>query len=267
MVGPGEMPVGGPGVSSTRRSVQAAAESSTQLTLQQRQYEREKAAAEAARKKEESGERNPDRFPFEEYYFADVKGGAIERALSLPPGDYDVFYGIVDRTRVATSSPVVIRRTINIPNFWNDELRLSSVILIKDLRQLKTPLAARDQPEHPYTFGIADVVPVDSPTFGKDDVLSVLYQLCNYGAPDADVAAEYSFYHDVNGARTLFNRTEPQFLSDGDLPPAAAWQTQGFVMQAVPLKPFPSGRYELEITARDRLTRATAKATVDFTVR
>jgi hypothetical protein len=34
----------------------------------------------------------------------------------------------------------------------------------------------------------------------------------------------------------------------------------------VPLSPFPSGQYELEVMVRDRLTRATAKATVAFTV-
>jgi len=39
------------------------------------------------------------------------------------------------------------------------------------------------------------------------------------------------------------------------------------VMQTVPLAPFPPGRYELEITAHDRLTRATARSVVTFTVK
>src|SRR4051812_15370588 len=46
-VSPGEMPIGGPAASSIRQSTQAAAEASTMLTLQQRQYEKEKAEAEA----------------------------------------------------------------------------------------------------------------------------------------------------------------------------------------------------------------------------
>ena len=127
---------------------------------------------------------------------------------------------------------------------------MSSVIFVKDVRHLKAPLLEKDQPDHPYTLGIAEIVPVESTTFTRDEVLSVLYQLCNYGAPDVDVAADYSFYHDVNGKRTLFNRTDPQFLGDTDLPPPSAWETQGFVMQNVPLQPFPPGRYELEIAAR-----------------
>ena len=31
-------------------------------------------------------------------------------------------------------------------------------------------------------------------------------------------------------------------------------------MQTVPLQPFPPGRYELEVTVRDRLTRGSAKS-------
>jgi len=266
-VSPGEMPVGGAGINSSRQNIQAAAEASGQLALQQRQYEREKEAQEVLKKKEEARQHDPYLFPFEEYYFGDVKERAIARAIALPPGDYDVFIAVVDRSRVVTSTPTVIRRTVTVPNFWNDELRLSSLILVKSVRRLKTPLSDKDQPEHPYTLGTADIVPVETAAFGSDEVLSVLYQVCNYGAPDVDVTTEYSFFHEVGGKRTLFNRTDPQQLTDADLPAPSEWQTQGFVMQTVPLKPFPSGRYELEITARDRLTRATAKATVDFTVR
>jgi len=191
----------------------------------------------------------------------------IDRALVLPPGQYDLYVAVVDRGRLTTSSPAVIRKVLDVPNFWNDELRLSGVMLVKDVRELKAPLAEKDQIERPYAFGRMDVVPLEATAFSRDDALSVLYQVCNYGAPDIDVQADYLFYHDVDGRRTIFNRTEPQMLADGDLPPLTDWQTQGFVMQTVPLKPFPPGRYELEISTHDRLTRATAKAVVAFTVK
>ena len=57
-----------------------------------------------------------------------------------------------------------------------------------------------------------------------------------------------------------------QQFSDDDLPPPGTWETQAFAMQTVPLRPFPAGRYELEVTVRDRLTRATASGTVAFSV-
>jgi len=66
------------------------------------------------------------------------------------------------------------------------------------------------------------VTPVSKPIFTTDDVLSVVYQICNYGSPDADVTAEYNFYRTANGTRTLFNHTLPQQLTDSDLPPPIA---------------------------------------------
>lgn len=267
VVGPGELPVGGPAASSSRRLTQAVAEASAVLALQQRDYEKQKAAAEAAKKKAESRERDPYVFPFEDYYLVDLKASHVERALALPPGEYDVYVGLLDRTRAKTSSPSILRRTVTIPDYWNDRLALSSLILVSSINTLKAPLSAEHQVERPYTFGHAEVIPARTTTFTTNDVLSVVFQICNYGAPDADMTAEYDFFHDVKGVRRLFNRTAPQELTDADLPSPSPWETQAFTSQSVRLDSFPPGRYELEVTVRDRLTRGVAKETVAFTVR
>src|SRR5204862_6367253 len=94
----------------------------------------------------------------------------------------------------------------------------------------------------------------------------LLFQMFNFGAPDADLAVDYAFYQHAEGARQLFNRTPTEELTDADLPPMSPWETQAFVSQAVPLTPFPPGAYELEVNVRDRLTRATAKQSVRFSV-
>lgn len=261
-----DMPVGGPAVMSSRQATAQAAAESAALAMQQRQFEKEKAAAEAAKKSEETNARDPLLYPFEEYYFADVKTGApIERALALPPGEYDVFVALVDRGRVKTSSAIVAKRTIAVPDFWADQLALSTLILARDVRTLRAPLAAQEQAEHPYTFGRAEVVPAAVPSFAPDEALTIVYQICNYGAPDADLTAEYTFYR-VDGARRVFNHTNPQVFGDDDLPKPGPWETAAFATQTVPLSPFPPGEYELEVSVRDRLTRATAKATVAFSV-
>ena len=208
-------------------------------------------------------------FPFEEYYLVDMKSPAIERALSLPPGEYDVFIALGDRARsptTPTAGPTIIHRTITVPDFWNDRLGMSSLMLVSAVNTLKAPFTAQQQIEHPYAFGRAEVVPVRSTRFKATDVLSVVFQIVNFGAPDADLAIDYNFYHQVDGARQLFNRTPTQELTDDDLPPVSLWETQAFTSQAVPLQPFPPGRYELEATVRDRLTRATAKQSVSFSV-
>lgn len=272
-VGPGELPIGGPAAGSSRRSVQAPAEASAILSLQQREYEKQRAANEAAKKRAETRTRDPYLFPFEEYYFFDLKASRgsdlrlVERALALPPGEYDVYIALLDRGRLKTSSPAILRRTITIPDYWDDRLALSSLILVSTINTLKAPLPREQQLERPYTFGQAEVVPVGSHAFTTSDVLSVVFQICNYGAPDTDLTAEYNFFHHVDGARRLFNRTPPQHMTDNDLPVPAPWETQAFTSQSVPLRSFPPGQYELEVTVHDRLTRGVAKQSVAFTVR
>ncbi len=264
-LGTGEMPVGGPATSSSRAVTQAAAEASARLAMQQRVHEKEKAAAEAAKKKAEVKERDPFRFPFEEFY--SVGSGPLDRALGLPAGEYDVYVALVDRRRLKTEPPVVAHQRIAIPDLWNDELALSSLIFAADVRTLAAPLSRQEQASHPYTFGHAQVVPVATPEFSQKDVLTIVYQICNYGAPDTDLSANYAFYR-VDGGRTLFNRTAPQTLGDEDLPPPAnVWDTAAFTMQSVPLQTFPPGAYEVEVTVRDNHTRATAAKTARFVVK
>jgi len=109
------------------------------------------------------------------------------------------------------------------------------------------------------------VIPATGAVFTTEEALTVVFQICNYGTPDSDLTINYTFYR-VDGGRRLFNRTNPQQFADADLPPAGAWESQAFASRTVPLRPFPAGQYELEVQVSDRLTRATAKAAVVFTV-
>lgn len=271
-VGQGEMPVGGPAAGSSRQSVAAPAQALTVLALQHREFERQKAAADAAKQKSEAKPRDPFIFPFEDFYVADVapaRGSdarTLERALSLPPGEYDVYVAMMDHGRLKTSGPVIVRHTVRVPDFWNDEIALSSLILASDVRVLGTPPTPKQQSEHPYTFGRAEVVPVIATDFAPGDVLSVVYQICNYGAPDSDLQAEYNFYRVDDGPKRLFNRTPPQLFGDTDLPAPSPWETVAFATQTVSLQTFLPGRYELEVIVRDRLTRRSASGSVAFTV-
>jgi hypothetical protein len=271
-IGPGEMPVGGPASSSSRRSTQGPAEASAVLALQQRDYERQKAAAEAAKQKSETRQLDPYLFPYEEYYFVDIKAArgqddrAIERALGLPAGEYDVYLAMIDRAHPTDGAPIVTKRALTVPDFWNDALAVSSLILTDSVSTLKAPLGREQQVAHPYTFGRAEIVPAKTTAFGPSGVLTVVFQLCNYGAPDSDLSADYAFYRRDGAERRLFNRTAPQQLTDAELPPPLPWETQAFITQSVPLNAFPLGDFELEVTVRDRLTRASAKQSVTFTV-
>jgi hypothetical protein len=270
-VSTGELPVGGPASRSSRESVAGANQALTVLALQQRELDRQKDAADAAKKKKaEPPQRDPLLLPFEDYYVADVTaakdgGLMLERALSLPPGEFDVYVGMLDRARLKTSGPMIVRHTVTVPDFWNDEIALSSLILASDIRVLGAAPSAKQQAEHPYTFGRAEIIPA-VPVFTPGEALSVVYQICNYGAPDADLQAEYNFYRLDAPTKVLFNRTPPQRFGDADLPAPAPWETVAFLTQTVSLQTFAPGQYELEVIVRDRLTRRSASQSVAFTI-
>jgi hypothetical protein len=107
---------------------------------------------------------------------------------------------------------------------------------------------------------------VASFAYAPGDPLTVVYQVCNYGAPDSDLQAEYNFYRVDGGPKRLFNRTPPQQFGDNNLPAPAPWESVAFLTQTVSLETFPPGRYELEVIVRDRLTRRSATGSVGFIV-
>jgi hypothetical protein len=261
MLAPGDMPVSGPAAASGKRSIQNASQASTALALVTRARDKERDETETAR----------PQFPFEEYFFVGPKsprGGdplAIERAMTLPPGDYDVYLALLDEER-KDAAPAIARQPLTVPDFWNDRLSVSTVMLVRDVRALKAAFPAEQQAEHAYAFGRAEIVPVPTTSFTTDQAISIVYQVCNYGAPDSDLTADYTFYRNGDGPRRLFNHTDPQQYDDGSLPPTSPWSSQAFLTQAVPLTRFPAGRYELDVVVKDRLTRTTATGTVAFTV-
>jgi hypothetical protein len=115
-------------------------------------------------------------------------------------------------------------------------------------------------------FGTTEFIPSITPTFSNTDHLTVLYQICNYGAPDSELTSEYRFYR-IDGGRKLFNGTKPETYTDADLPRSDPFEPQALAIQKLPLDSFPAGRYEIEISVHDRLRRADAKAVAPFVVR
>ena len=124
-------------------------------------------AAEEAKRKAETRELDPLLFPFEEYFFVDLpatrrRARGIERALALPPGEYDVYVG-ADRSRAAQDVERGGRAADDHgPGFLERSAGAEQLMLARDVRPLKAAFAAPQQAEHPYAFGSAEVIPVPS---------------------------------------------------------------------------------------------------------
>ena len=197
-VGIGEMPTAGLAGASSRQATAAAAAASAFLAQQQKDMEKQQRAAEEAKRKAETRELDPLLFPFEEYFFVELpatraaaRRAAIERALALPPGEYDVYVGLIDRAR---AQDVERRRSCTarsrVPDFWNDQLALSRLMLARDVRPLKAAFAGAAAGRASVRVRPGRGGPGAGARVHDRRGAHVVYQMCNYGAPDSDLAAE-----------------------------------------------------------------------------
>lgn len=199
----------------------------------------------------------------------------ISRALSVPAGSYDVFVLVKEPTSAeknATAPKVsLIQHTIEVPDFWNNELNTSSVIIAERIEPLAAPLTPQQQAERPYAMGAMEIVPALTMQFTKQSELGMFLLIYNARTDSAnkpDVSVEYNFYVTADGGEKFYNKTAPQDLNAKTLPPqfdvAAGHQLQSG--QVIPLASFPLGQYRLEVKVTDKLSNATVTRNVNFTV-
>ncbi len=175
-------------------------------------------------------------YAYEDITFVPVVAGQnplhISRSFTVPAGTYDVYLVAKEPTpdKAPKNAPPpkasVIKQTVSVPDFWNNELATSTVII------------AQRNPK------------VDSSN--KPDV-SVEYNFYQKqaGAPE-------KFFNKTNPQNLNAQTLPPQF----DL--AAGHQLQSG--QAVPLASFPEGDYRLEIKVTDKIANKTLTKEISFTV-
>jgi len=219
-------------------------------------------------------------YPFEDIRFIEVKSGPAGQphhltvAMSLPPGEYDVYALLRQRmpkdAKKNAPPPTggLMKQTITVPNFWAQELMTSSVILSNKAEQLTSPPT---EVADPYVFGATKVAPSADNKFAKNDELSIIFQIYNT-APAAsgkpDVTVEYNFYQKTGGAEKFFNKTNPQLFNADTLPAqfdlAAGHTLVGGL--SIPLTSFPEGEYRLEIKVTDKAANKSKVENLALTV-
>ena len=166
---------------------------------------------------------------------------------------------------------MMLRTRVDVPDFWNDRLQLSSVILPEVVEPLAAPLTPEEQVLSPYSLGTTRIVPKSGQDFGKQAELSPIFLVYNPGIVDGskpDVTIEYAFYTLTDGGEEYFNRTNPQQFNGQTLPDAFDLTLGYQIMpgQRVPLSLFPAGDYRLEIKVIDNTNSAEIVENVMFTV-
>jgi hypothetical protein len=220
-------------------------------------------------------------YPFEDIHFMDVKAPPagqpqrISRAFAVPAGAYDVYVALKPRGQSGSSaqpaSIATLKQPVDVPDFWNNELATSSIILADKVEPLTAPMTKEQQVENPYTFGTTQIVPAWDTKFGKNEELSIVFLIYNTGLDSnqkPDVSVEYNFHQKAEGAEKFFNRTSPQTFNAQSLPPQfdMAAGHQLVAGQSIPLASFPEGDYRLEIKVTDKASSKALVKDVNFTV-
>ena len=224
----------------------------------------------------------PSNYAYEDISFMPVTAGQtsikISRSFTVPAGNYDVFLIAKEPApeKPAKNAPPAkisaIKQTVNVPDFWNNELATSSVIVAQRIDPLPAPLTPLQQADRPYALGMMEILPTFETKFTKKAELSTFMLIYNPkvdAANKPDVSVEYNFYQKLAGQpEKFFNKTNPQNLNAQTLPPnfdfAAGHQLQSG--QAVPLASFPEGDYRLEIKITDKLANKSLTREITFTV-
>jgi hypothetical protein len=241
------------------------------------------AAPAEAKKDDKKDDKNkkPD-YAYEDIAFIPVSAGQtpmrISRSFTVPAGSYDVYMVAKEPTpeKAPKNAPPakasVMKRTVDVPDFWNGELATSSVIVAQRIDPLPAPLTPQQQADRPYALGGMEILPAFETKFTKKSELSTFMLIYNPkvdGTNKPDVTIEYNFYQKAAGQpEKFFNKTNPQSLNAQTLPPqfdlAAGHQLQSG--QAVPLASFPEGDYRLEIKVTDKLANKTLTREINFTI-
>jgi hypothetical protein len=240
-------------------------------------------AAPPAAKKDDKTDKDKDKkkpdYAYEDITFVPVTAGQtpmrISRSFTVPAGQYDVFIVAKEPAPTQKNAPPakisVMKHEVTVPDFWNGEFNTSSVIVAQRIEPLPAPLTPQQQADRPYALGTMEIQPAPDTKFTKKSELStfmLIYNPKTDGANKPDVQVEYNFYTKASGAEKFFNKTTPQNLNAGTLPPqfdlAAGHQLQ--TGQAVPLASFPEGDYRLEIKVTDKIANKSLTREVNFTV-
>lgn len=222
-----------------------------------------------------AGEREGDRVRVAG--FVQAEGGSYDLYIAVRDsfdGEAPVERTLDPTTRRVVETTVVppitiLHEQVTIPDLWNDELQTGSVLLIDDLQPLTEVPSEDEIAESPYLLTGFRVTPRLSADFRKQDQLGFLFGIYNAGHDGGmpDLAVGYDFYTRTDGGEEFYNRTAPQELGSGTLPPGFDVRQFPLVIpQNIPLGAFPVGDYRLEIKVTDNEEDAEVTQDVFFSV-
>ncbi len=199
---------------------------------------------------------------------------SIRRALAVTPGEYDVYFAVLERDRKGQTKKkkwAVLKREIAIPDLSSGRLRLSSVILADRVEPLAEPVPPGQRALRPYALGSTELVPALDSELGQDETLHVafvIYDAIANAAGKPDVRIDYRLFQQNGSSERLLGATAPQTLDATSLPATFDLRRgeQLAAMQSLPLATYAPGTYRLAIQVTDNRSGATEQESVKFVI-
>ncbi len=219
-------------------------------------------------------------YPWDDVHFvpaAQITGNParLNRVFMAKAGTYDVYALIKERVpeKGDKNAPVksgLLKTSVTVPDL-SAEFTTSSILVADKVNILTQPLSMDEARERPFTFGTQELVPAADMNFGKNEELSIFFQVYNPGlnaSGKPDLTLEYSFHRKEGAEEKFFNKTNPQAVNESNLPPQfdpTKFPVPGGV--TVPLTSFGEGDYRLEIKVTDKTSNKVLTRNVNFSVK
>lgn len=175
--------------------------------------------------------------------------------VPLTPGRYKLTVVAKD---VVGENMVNYDVALNVPNFDDDELTASSLILADDLEKLPT----RSIGSGMFVIGASKVRPRVGETFKRNETLGIFLQLYNFEPDEATNKPEGTVKYEI--VRNGSNEKVVEFEEDVNAIYGAA--AQKIIEKKFRLEGLEPGEYTLKITATDKLRNETIAPSAKFKV-
>ena len=177
-----------------------------------------------------------------------------QQAVPLRPGRYKLSIVLKDDLNGHMGSEEL---GIVVPNFGEDKLTNSSLILADQIQ----PLSTREVGTGPFVIGATKVRPSVNNTFTRDQTLGIYMQVYNLGIDDKTHKPSLDVRYEVEkDGKSLLDRPE-------DAASLKKASQQFTVMKTMGLRGLTPGKYTVEIKVTDNIKKQTVSPSATFEVR
>jgi hypothetical protein len=185
----------------------------------------------------------------------------LNRVFMATAGTYDVYIAFKERLpekapKNAVPKMGVLKTQVKVPDYYNGELATSTILVADKVNMLTAPINPDEARERPFVFGMQELLPAPDMEFKKAEELSIFFQVYNAGLDSAgkpNLQLEYEFHKTEGTGEKFFNKTNPQVVNAGSLPPQfdpTKFPVPGGI--TVPLASFAEGNYRLNVKITDK---------------